>query len=237
MVLSCRNLSVGYAGTAVARDISFNVGHGDYLVIVGENGAGKSTLVSTILGLVPPVAGELAFTDGRPAVGYLPQSAAIMRDVPARAEEVVLSGCLRRGLRHAFFGAADRRRAERAMRRTGAADLAPRSFSELSGGQRQRVLLARALCAADQLLVLDEPVSSLDPQAAADMYGLIRSLNRDDGMSIIAVTHDLPAGLADATHVLHVGPSPFFGTRVAYRGFVETHPAWGAWEDDAHELV
>ncbi len=236
-LLCCRNLAVGHNGTAAARDLDFSVNHGDYLAIVGENGAGKSTLVSTLLGLIPAIAGQIELPEGGLKAGYLPQATPVRRDFPATALEVTLSGCQDTSLTKPFVRRAERERALGALRRTGTEQLARQSFSRLSGGQRQRVLLARALCAARDLLILDEPVSSLDPQATRDMYDLVRSLNREDGMSVITVTHDLPAGIADATHVLHVGATPFYGTAAEYRSFVEALPMVGAWEVNLHELA
>ena len=213
-LLRCENLALGYGGRVVAHGVSFAVRGGDGLCVVGENGTGKSTLLRTVLGLQPPLGGSLAFDlSVRPGdVGYLPQQNPVQRDFPATAFEVALSGCqARRGLRP-FFRRAERRAALEALARFDAADLARRSFRELSGGQRQRVLLARAVLAGRRLLALDEPVTGLDPEAAADLYRALAGLRRE-GRAILAVTHDLPAGLADATHVLALGPAPWFGTK------------------------
>ena len=216
--LVCRDLAVGYDGKAVARDVSFRVDAGDYLCILGENGAGKSTLMKTILGLQPPLGGEIETGDGlRPnEIGYLPQQTAAQKDFPASGREVVLSGCQGRCGKRVFYNADEKRIAEDAMARMHVDDLAPRCYRELSGGQQQRVLLARALCAARKMLLLDEPVSGLDPVAAADMYRLIDRLNRDDGMSIIMISHDMHAAMSHANRVLHIGGKPFFGTVQEY---------------------
>ena len=213
-LLSCESLAVGHGGRAVASGIGFVLHPGEGLAVVGENGAGKSTLLRTLLGLQPALAGEIRFGDALSAgdIGYLPQQNPVQRDFPATAREVALSGCqAMRGARP-FFRASERRLAENALARFGAADYANRPFRELSGGQRQRVLLARALCAGRRLLVLDEPVTGLDPAAAEELYRTLAALRRD-GRAILAVTHDLPAGLADATHILELGPRPFFGAK------------------------
>jgi len=216
-LLACRGLAIGHGGRVVAAGIAFELSAGDALCVVGGNGAGKTTLLRTLLGLQPALAGEVRRDPAlRPGdVGYLPQQNPVQRDFPATAREVALSGCQAlRGARP-FFRAAERRLAAAALERFGAADLARRPFRELSGGQRQRVLLARALCAGRRLLVLDEPVTGLDPDAAAELYATLAALRRE-GRAILAVTHDLPGGLADATHVLELADPPFFGPRAAW---------------------
>ncbi|MBR4190927.1 MAG: metal ABC transporter ATP-binding protein [Kiritimatiellae bacterium] len=217
-LIRAENLSIGHGTRVVARGIAFAVGPGDGVCVVGGNGAGKSTLLRTLLGLQPPLAGRIASDPSlRPGdIGYLPQSNPAHAGVPATAREVVLSGCQAlRGLRP-WFSRAERRLAEEALARFGAQELAGRPFRELSGGQRQRVRLARALCAGRRLLVLDEPVSGLDPGAAADLYRTLADLRRE-GRAVLSVTHDLPGGLADATHVLGLGPEPFFAPAAAWQ--------------------
>lgn len=216
-LVSCTDLAVGYGGRAVASGIGFSVRPGESLCVIGENGAGKSTLVRTVVGLQAPVAGELRFAPSlRPGdVGYLPQQNPVQGDFPATAREVALSGCQSmRGWRP-FFNAAERKAADDALALFGADSFARRPYRELSGGQRQRVLLARALCAGRRLLVLDEPATGLDPDAAAELYGALAGL-RARGMALFSVTHDLPAGLADATHVLEIADQAFFGPKAEW---------------------
>ena len=169
--LTCADLAVGYEGHAVCAGISFEVATGDLPCVIGENGAGKSTLMRTLLGLLPPVAGVVSFGDGMTAreVGYLPQQGNVQRDFPASAGEIALSGRLSRLGKRFFYNAEDRRIAADALERVGAAHLRDRAFSKLSGGQQQRVLLARALCAAARLIVLDEPTTGLDPEATRSL--------------------------------------------------------------------
>ena len=159
--LTCQNLSVGYDGQAVLRDLNFTVRAGDYLCIVGENGSGKSTLMKTILGLLPPVGGTLAAGHGlrKNTIGYLPQQTAAQKDFPASVWEVVLSGRQNHPHFPPFYTKADKEDALRNMELLDLLPLKKRCYRDLSGGQQQRVLLARALCATKKLLLLDEPVT------------------------------------------------------------------------------
>ena len=220
MLLRADHLSCGYDGHAVLRDLTFEVAEGGYTCIVGENGAGKSTLVKTLLGLLPPIAGTVKAGESlrRREIGYLPQQSPAQRDFPATVREVVLSGTLNmRGWRP-FYNRAERLRAARAMRRLGLADAARRSYRELSGGMQQRVLLARALCATNKLLVLDEPTAGLDPPATAEMYKIVGRINREDGVTVLMVSHDVCCAVSEATHVLHLGHhARFCGTVADYR--------------------
>ena len=216
--LTCQNLTVGYDGRPILQDIHFEVSAGDYLCIVGENGSGKSTLMKTILGLQPPIGGSILTGDGlqRNEIGYLPQQTQVQRDFPASVREIVLSGCQSRcGLRP-FYNKAEKRLAAENIRKMQLEALAGRCYRELSGGQQQRVLLARALCATRKMLLLDEPVSGLDPKVTEELYGLIEKLNREDGITILMISHDIAAALRYASHILHIGDTIFFGTRQAY---------------------
>ena len=211
--LTCEHLWLGYEGKPVIEDLSFSVQAGEYLCIVGANGSGKTTLMRTVLGLQKPLRGTVRFGDGlrEGGIGYLPQRTQVQMDFPATVREVVLSGCQARLKLRPFYTRADKLLAEQNMEKMGVSALSKRCFRELSGGQQQRVLLARALCAARELLFLDEPVSGLDPDATADMYELIRSLNRE-GVTIIMISHDLAAAERDASHILSVGETVFYGT-------------------------
>ena len=215
--LTCENLSLGYDAHLILRGLSFSVNKGDYLCIVGENGSGKSTLMRALLGLHTPAAGMITTGDGLRAgeIGYLPQQTVVQKDFPASVREIVLSGCQGRcGLRP-FYRKEDKQLALRNMERMGIVPLAKSCYRELSGGQQQRVLLARALCATQKLLLLDEPVSGLDPKVTAELYRLIAQLNRE-GVTIIMVSHDIGAAVQYASHILHIGETVFFGTAAAY---------------------
>ena len=215
--LTVRDLSLGYDGRPVAEGLDFTVNAGDYLCIVGENGSGKSTLMKTLLHLQAPLGGQILTGDGlkKQEIGYLPQQTDVQKDFPASVREIVLSGCQGRcGLRP-FYGREEKRLAEENMARMGITELAKRCYRELSGGQQQRVLLARALCATRKVLLLDEPVSGLDPKVTAEMYSLIAQLNRD-GLTIVMISHDVAAAVRYASHILHIGASVFFGTKAEY---------------------
>ena len=216
--LTCQNLAVGYEGRAVLENLNFSVCPGDYLCIVGENGSGKSTLMKTILGLQPPVRGKVLTGDGlrKNKIGYLPQQTPVQRDFPASVREIVLSGCQGRCGDRPFYSKGEKQLAKTAMERMQVAALAKRCYRTLSGGQQQRVLLARALCAAQNMLLLDEPVSGLDPKVTGEMYGLIQRLNREDGVTILMISHDITSTLNYASHILHLGRRVFFGTKADY---------------------
>lgn len=217
-LISCKNVTMGYENQLAVEDVSFDIEDGDYVCIVGENGSGKSTLLKGLLGLLKPRAGEIAFGDGlkQNMIGYLPQQTIVQRDFPASVWEVVLSGCLnRRGMRP-FYSPAERRIASANIEKLSIGGLVKKSYRDLSGGQQQRVLLARALCATEKLLLLDEPVAGLDPMATAEFYKIISSLNKE-GITIIMVSHDIRAAIDQASHILHLRHRPlFFGTAKDY---------------------
>lgn len=215
--ITVRNLALGYEGHAILENLNFTVSQGDYLCIVGENGSGKSTLMRTLLHLQQPLGGEIVFGDGlRPnEIGYLPQQTLVQRDFPASVREIVLSGCQGRcGLRP-FYTKEEKQLAQENMKRMDILNLQTRCYRELSGGQQQRVLLARALCATRKLLLLDEPVSGLDPKVTAEMYALIEKLNRE-GVTVIMISHDVDAAMRYANRILHIGHTVFFGTKDEY---------------------
>ena len=216
--LICSGLKLGYEGHIVLSGLDFSVDAGSYLGIVGENGSGKSTLMKTILGLLKPVGGKIIWGEGlrENEIGYLPQQTVVQKDFPASVREIVLSGCQGRAGRRPFYSKAEKELARQNMERMGIMPLSRRCYRELSGGQQQRVLLARALCATRKILLMDEPVSGLDPKVTAEMYDMIRRLNQE-GVTIIMVSHDIAAAVRYASHILHVGDEFFFGTSEEYR--------------------
>ncbi len=216
-LIAVRDLSLGFNSHIIAEGLNFSVNKGDYLCIVGENGSGKTTLMKTLLHLQEPVSGQILTGDGlkKNEIGYLPQQTMVQRDFPASVKEIVLSGCQGRcGLRP-FYNAEEKKLAETNMERMGILDLKDRCYRDLSGGQQQRVLLARALCATRKVLLLDEPVSGLDPKVTTEMYELIRDLNRD-GITIIMISHDIAAAVQYSSHILHIGDVIFYGTKEEY---------------------
>lgn len=219
-ILKCENASFAYDGRTVLENVSFSMDAGDYLCVVGENGSGKSTLIKGLLGLKAPESGTISYLDGLRSteIGYLPQQTRAQRDFPASVSEVVLSGCLNRLGGRFHYGREEKERAAENMERMGIDELKNASYQELSGGQQQRVLLARALCATKRLLLLDEPVTGLDPIATGEMYNLIKLVNLCDGISVIMVSHDIHEAVRYATHILHLGHKQlFFGTSAEYR--------------------
>lgn len=218
-LITCEHVCLGYDGQTVLRDVNFTVSRGDLLCVVGENGSGKSTLIKGLLGLKAPEQGSITLGDGlvRNEIGYLPQQTQLQRDFPASVAEVVRSGCINQMHGRPFYSRADRARAQENMERMGIEDLANRSYQALSGGQQQRVLLARALCAAKKLLLLDEPVTGLDPIATAELYDVIRRLNREEGVTVIMVSHDLHAAIDNADKILQLHCEPlYFGPAAEY---------------------
>ena len=216
--ITCKNLTLGYENRAIQENLNFSINAGDYLCIVGENGSGKSTLMKTLLHLQPPISGTIELGDGlrKNEIGYLPQQTLVQRDFPASVKEIVLSGCQGRCGRRFFYNKEDKETARKAMEKMMIRDLQDRCYRELSGGQQQRVLLARALCAAKKILLLDEPVSGLDPKVTAETYQLIQDLNKKDEITIIMISHDIEAAVRYATHILHIGEHCFFGTKKQY---------------------
>ena len=217
--ITCENVSFSYENTSVIRNLNFSVDKGDYLCIVGENGSGKSTLIKGILGLKSPAHGKITRGDGlkKNETGYLPQQTPAQKDFPASVYEVVLSGRSNsRGWRP-FYSRLDKQTAIDNIKRLNIEHLLKRSYRDLSGGQQQRVLLARALCASKKILLLDEPVTGLDPIVTEDMYRLIEELNKKENITIIMVSHDIKFSVRYASHILHLnGDETFFGTTDEY---------------------
>ena len=208
----CDGVSLSYEGHSVCTDLNFEINAGDYVCIVGDNGSGKSTLIKALLSLKALSGGSISFGDGvtKKDIGYLPQQSEAQRDFPASVEEVVISGCVSGLGKRFFMGKSERLEAIQNMKMMNVYDLAHESYRNLSGGQQQRVLLARALCAASKILLLDEPVSGLDPHATADMYSLIHHLNKHTKTTIVMVTHDIENALKDANKVLVMSKKPTF---------------------------
>lgn len=214
-LIECKRLSVGYDKKVVCKDINFKVEEGDYLCILGENGSGKSTLLKTILGLNKAVFGKVIFEKSlsKNKLGYLPQQNDFQKDFPATVKEVVMSGFISQmGLRP-FYNKAEKNKANGIIEFLGLENLTKNGFKELSGGQQQRVLLARALCATDKILVLDEPTNGLDSKTTNQFYKLLKNLN-NSGLTIIMVSHNLDKVMEYASHIVYLKDSMIFnGTK------------------------
>lgn len=218
-LITCQGASFGYEGKAAVNGLNFEVRSGDYLCIVGENGSGKSTLIKGLLRLKNPIEGSVLMGDGLKAteIGYLPQQTAAQKDFPASTYEVVLSGRLSARGMLPFYSRKDKETANENIERLGISSLRDCCYRELSGGQQQRVLLARALCSTKKVLLLDEPVAGLDPVVTQELYQLIKKVNRETGITIIMVSHDIKSAVEHASHILHLKTQQaFFGTTADY---------------------
>ncbi|MFR5600939.1 MAG: metal ABC transporter ATP-binding protein [Lachnospiraceae bacterium] len=220
LLMECRHVDFGYENHDAVIDVSLEINEGDYLCIVGENGSGKSTLMKGLLGLLKPTKGELWVEPElrKTGIGYLPQQTAAQKDFPATVYEVVLSGCLSRKGNRPFYSAQEKKRAMDNLEKLGISHLKNHCYRELSGGQQQRVLIARALCATDRLLILDEPVTGLDPAAVQEFYRLIGTLNRQEKTAILMVSHDMGNIVAEAGKILHLKQKVlYYGSAKDYR--------------------
>lgn len=217
-LLKVSDLSLGYEGKRIVNNISFTVNSGDFLSIIGENGTGKTTLVKGILGLIGKLSGTIELSEGvtQSHIGYLSQKTLISKDFPASVGEIVMSGFLNSKRLGLFYTKQQKKEAAALMERVGITKLKNSTFSELSGGQQQRVLLARALCATQKLILLDEPTTGLDPIASADFYSLLSELNKE-GVTVIMVSHDVTGAMRMSSHILYLGKEEsFFGTTHQY---------------------
>lgn len=218
-LIKANNISLAYDGRTVVDNLSFAVSKGDYLCVIGENGSGKSTLIKALLSLISPSSGSLEYGDGlsKNEIGYLPQQTRVQRDFPSSVFETVISGCQNRLGFLPFYTTAHKKKALDALRILKAENLKNTCYHELSGGQQQRVLLARAMCATDKLLILDEPTAGLDPIITEDFYSVINDINKS-GITIIMVSHDIEAVSEYATHILHLTHSGYiFDTADNYK--------------------
>lgn len=218
-MIECSHVTLSYDGLVAVSDLSFKVEDADYLCIIGDNGTGKSTLMRAILGLKRVSSGQITFRDGlkQNQIGYLAQQSQEQKEFPASVQEVVLSGCLNKKGINPFYSPLDKKRAAKALETLGLCHLKNKCYRELSGGQQQRVLLARAMCATERVLVLDEPTTGLDPQMTTEFFSMVRQMNENSGIVIIMVTHDTHCAVKYSKHILHLQESGFFyGTTDEY---------------------
>ena len=212
MILECKDLVIGYDNRIVMKNLNFTIHEGEYVCLFGDNGSGKSTLVKTFLGLTPKLKGEMNFGKGlsQRSIGYLPQHNENLADFPASVYEVVRSGCLNRIKFRPFYTKTETKRTRQMMDVLKISNLERRSFSELSGGQQQRVLLARALCATDKVLILDEPFTGLDATTAKSLQETLSYINKELGVTIIIVSHFIEDLLRYSTKVIHLSQECLF---------------------------
>ena len=204
-LLKCSNLTLGYGSKNIVNLFNYDIHSGEYLSIIGRNGCGKTTFLRGLAGVLRPKAGKIELCDNlkRNQIGYLPQITITQKEFPASVEEIVLSAFQGKSLLLPIYGKVLRKRADECLEMTHATNLRKESFRELSGGQKQRVLLARALCAAERLLLLDEPVTGLDPESSQNMYNIIKDLHEHKNMTIVMVTHDIDAAHSNSTRILN----------------------------------
>lgn len=220
-IITCTDVVLGYEKNPILENLNFSVEKEDYLTVIGENGTGKSTLMKGILGLHPPLRGEITLGEGltHRDIGYLPQQTPAQRDFPASVEEIVRSGCQARCGFRPFYNQAEKQLAEENIVRMGIENLRKRAYRTLSGGQQQRVLLARALCATQKILLLDEPATGLDPKVTEDLYQLISKLH-SEGVTILMISHDMTSALAYSTKILRLTQPVFFGSLSQYHKYM-----------------
>jgi len=205
-LLECSDLSVGYGNKTVCSNLNFSVKKGDYFFIIGENGSGKSTLMKTLLGFIKPLSGSIKYSNtwNKKSIGYLPQTSEIQKSFPATVWEIVLSGRQGSFGLFAFYNKKDKEIARENLNKLGMSEYAKKSFKELSGGQQQRVLLARALCAAQDILIMDEPAKGFDSEITEKMYDIVAELNKS-GLTVITISHDLQAAEKYGNRILKLG--------------------------------
>lgn len=218
-LISCKDVSLGYEGKTILNEVNFELNGGEYLFIIGENGAGKSTLIKGLLKLKKPMSGQIVMGDGLKSseIGYLPQQTIAQKDFPASVYEVVLSGRLNSLGWRPFYSRKDKQDVLDKLELMGISHLKNKCYHDLSGGQQQRVLLARAMCATKKLILLDEPAAGLDPIVTVELYELIAKINKEMGITVIMVSHDMDAMNKYATHILHLSHKQlFYGTKEEY---------------------
>jgi zinc transport system ATP-binding protein len=210
-IIEFDNISFAYQESLVLEKVSCKIFPNEFIGIIGPNGGGKTTLLKLIMGFLKPNQGSI-FLFGQPPtiakqslLAYVPQSMLFDRKFPINVEEVVLSGLLGKLPWYGFFKEPEKQAAREALKKVGLQDLIHCSFGNLSMGQAQRVLIARALVSKPKLLLLDEPTASVDSQAEAEIYSILKELKSN--MTILMVTHDLRAAINHVDRVICVQKS------------------------------
>ncbi|WP_243361858.1 metal ABC transporter ATP-binding protein [Fundidesulfovibrio terrae] len=209
-------VSYGYDVSPALQDVSLHVPKGEYLAVLGPNGGGKTTLLKLLLGLIQPSSGTVRVLGGEPSrasgrVGYMPQFTASGRAFPISVLQTVLMGRLTQRSYWPWWPKADRDKALECLARVGAAHLADKALGDLSGGQRQRVFIARALACGPELLLLDEPTASVDPEGRASLQELLGELAKS--LTVVLVSHDISVISRHVTSVVCVNRTVHFHPR------------------------
>ena len=205
MLICAHHLKFSYGDNLVLHHVDLDVEKGDYLVIAGANGSGKSTLLSGLVGLKKPASGIIHYEYDRATrgLGYMPQQHGLQKNFPASVEEIARTGLLGRRGWNPFFSKTEKKEVLMMLHKLRIGGLAKENFGSLSGGQQQRVLLARALLASSELIIMDEPTAGLDPIITREFYDLLREIHQQ-GVTIVMVSHDLSLALEHATKVLYL---------------------------------
>ena len=213
-MIELKNVTLGYDDHIVLKNINMEINEKDFICVVGPNGSGKSTLIKGILGLIKPLKGKIKYNDlKRNFVGYMPQETKVDNNFPASVFEIVLSGTLNQMGFKLFYTKKEKEIAEKNLKLLNIYNLKNKNFCDLSGGQRQKVLLARAISATKKLIILDEPSNNLDSKSKKDLYKTIVSLNKDKGIAVIMITHDLDHDNLIGNKILSLREDEvFFGT-------------------------
>ncbi len=218
-LINIKNLTFRYESRDdedTLKNVSLSVNEGDFLCIVGENGSGKSTLIKCIVGLNKVPEGKIVLKE---KLGYLPQKTEIQANFPASIEEVVLSGTISNNIKKIWYTKQDKEKADEIMKELDVYTIRKKCFRDLSGGQQQRVLIARAMCATNKLIVLDEPTNGLDPSIAKKIYSTLKTLNKKRNLTIVMVSHDVERAVKYATRVIEIekGKVTFDGLPERYK--------------------
>jgi len=208
-LISFQDVSFEFGDTQVIENASFTVFEGSFTAITGPNGGGKSTLLKLILNFFSPSSGQITLWETHPSnslhrIGYVPQITSINDSVPLTVRDVVLMGVLSKEHMNKPYSAKDHEAVHSALEHVGMLDMQHRLLTELSGGQRQRVLIARGIVSAPDLLLLDEPLSNIDPAWQTHLYDLLEELQSEHHINIMLVTHDFTPIVNQITQVLCV---------------------------------
>ena len=219
-IIKIKDLTFGYTNKKDnIKNINLNIEEGKFTCIVGENGSGKSTLLKCIVGLNKGYTGEIEKTS---KAGYLPQITDIQKNFPASIEEVVMSGTISNNIASIFYKKEDKQKAIEIMKQLEIYDIRHKSFADISGGQKQRVLIARAMCASEKLIILDEPTNGLDPHIANQIYTILNDLKKKNNLTILMVSHDTYRALEYADKVIEMENG-----RVKFDGSIEEYKNGG----------